>query len=79
MPVDGGVPQLVLASEEDERHLWPTDLSRDGRYLIFGRGQSISRTEGDLLVLPLDPPGDPVVLVATPSVNEDWGIGPTTL
>ena len=72
-PVDGGVPQLVLASEEDERQLWPTDLSRDGRYLIFGRGQSISRTEGDLLVLPLDPPGDPVVLVATPSVNEDWG------
>ncbi len=36
----------MLASEEEERHLWPTDLSRDGRYLIFGRGQSITRTDG---------------------------------
>ena len=71
-PVGGGAPQLVLEQQQDGSHLWPLDWSPDGRYLIFGRGQAVTRTAGDLLVLPVDPPGDPVVLVGTTSFNEDW-------
>ncbi len=71
-PVGGGAPQLVLEQPQDGSHLWPLDWSPDGRYLIFGRGQAVTRTAGDLLVLPVDPPGDPVVLVGTTSFNEDW-------
>ena len=62
----------MLEQQQDGSHLWPLDWSPDGRYLIFGRGQAVTRTAGDLLVLPVDPPGDPVVLVGTTSFNEAW-------
>jgi Tol biopolymer transport system component len=51
-PADGGgIDRLLLDSKDDD--IWPMDVSRDGRFLIYGKGTVSVRTRADLWVLPL--------------------------
>lgn len=33
--------------------LWPTDRSRDGRFILYSRGDLLSLTRGEISVLPV--------------------------
>ena len=48
-----GGEELLLASDRPDRETWATDWSRDGRFVLFGRGEMVNNSEGDIWVLPL--------------------------
>jgi serine/threonine protein kinase/Tol biopolymer transport system component len=48
-----GREELVLPSDRPDREAWATDWSRDGRFLLFSRGQMANNSEADIWVLPL--------------------------
>jgi Tol biopolymer transport system component len=73
MPAGGGAPRLVLSSKSGTQSS-PLAVAPDGRYLLYSNidypdpvGENT-----DLWVLPLEPPGEPFVLLETPS-NENLG------
>ena len=66
MPAGGGAPRLVLSSEGD-RQSAPHCVSPDGRYLLYINTDDPAGVNTDLWVLPLEPPGEPFVLLDTPS------------
>jgi Tol biopolymer transport system component len=69
IPASGGPPTLVVPLDD----VTPESVSPDGRHLLF------SRLDGELWVLPLQPPGDAVPLFQTPSVIKapTYGFGPS--
>ena len=48
-----GVGAEVELLKNNQNNLYPTDVSRDGKYLLFYTGNNVSRTGNDLWVLPL--------------------------
>jgi eukaryotic-like serine/threonine-protein kinase len=48
-----GEQELFLSSDKPDREAWATDWSRDGRFLLFSRGDMANYSEGDIWVLPL--------------------------
>ena len=73
MPAGGGAPTLVRSSESlTQNSPSPLAVSPDGRYLLYSNVDNPAGVNTDLWVLPLEPPGEPFVLLETPS-NEDVG------
>ena len=70
MPAGGGGAQLVLSSESDTQTS-PHTVSPDGRYLLY-TVEYPNEADTDFWVLPLEPPGEPFVLLETP-FTENWG------
>jgi Tol biopolymer transport system component len=48
-----GGQELVLPSDRPDREAWATDWSRDGRFLLFSRGDMANRYDADIWVLAL--------------------------
>ncbi len=71
MPAGGGAARLVLSSESDTQSS-PQAVSPDGRYLLYTNVEYLSEANTDFWVLPLEPPGEPFVLLETP-FTENFG------
>ncbi len=69
IPASGGSPTLMLPSELEDQ---PQSVSPDGRYLLFNRRHSVTRSQDDLWVMPLAPQGEPAALLRTASAYETW-------
>jgi eukaryotic-like serine/threonine-protein kinase len=48
-----GGEELLLPSDRADREAWATDWSRDGRFILFSRGEMANNSEADIWVLPL--------------------------
>jgi serine/threonine protein kinase len=47
-----GTEQLLLPSDRPDREAWATDWSRDGRFVLFSRGEMFNLSDADIWVLP---------------------------
>jgi serine/threonine protein kinase len=47
-----GGQELVLPSDRPNREAWATDWSRDGRFLLFSRGEMANNSEAEIWALP---------------------------
>ena len=66
--IGGGVEHKLVEADDSVDQIWPTDWSRDGKYLVYSTGSLISGEAADIHVLPLEG-GEPFPLIAT-SENE---------
>jgi Tol biopolymer transport system component len=48
-----GGEELLLSSDRPDQEAWATDWSRDGRFILFSRGDMANDSEADIWVLPL--------------------------
>ena len=48
-----GGDELLLASDRSDREVWATDWSRDGRFVLYSRGDLANNSEADIWVLPM--------------------------
>jgi len=48
-----GAEKPVLRSDRADQEAWATDLSRDGRFVLFCRGDMFNTSEAEIWVLPL--------------------------
>jgi Tol biopolymer transport system component len=48
-----GTEELLLASDSPDMEFWPNDWSRDGRFVLYSRGDLGNRSQEELWVLPL--------------------------
>jgi serine/threonine protein kinase len=48
-----GSEELLLPSDRPDREAWATDWSRDGRFVLFSRGDMANALDGEIWVLPL--------------------------
>lgn len=62
-PAIGGDEAILYSSPEE---CWPTDWSRDGKYLLLSRGKYVGQDPTDIWVLPLSGDRKPYPLVKTP-------------
>jgi eukaryotic-like serine/threonine-protein kinase len=51
---------------DNQNNLYPTSVSRDGKFLLFFTGNALSSTGNDIWVLPLTGDGKPRPLIQTP-------------
>jgi hypothetical protein len=64
-PIDGSTPPRLVVSETNNQ--LPTDVSPDGRYLIFMSNPHQAVSKQDLWLLPLQESGKPHPYLATPA------------
>ncbi|MCI0658304.1 MAG: hypothetical protein L0170_14730, partial [Acidobacteria bacterium] len=69
-----GDEQLVMESKGTD--CWPLDISRDGRFLIFGKGENSVRARSDLWVLPLTGDRKPFPFLVTEFEELDAALSP---
>ena len=69
-----GVEELLLAS--DSLEVWPNDWSRDGRFILYSRGDLLGRTQEELWVLPLIGDRKPRVFLRNPPAVYDGQFSP---
>ena len=62
-PAAGGDPEILLESRDEK---WPTDVSRDGKYLLYTQGHYVGGKPSDIMLLPLDGKREPSALIKTP-------------
>jgi Tol biopolymer transport system component len=68
-----GSEKLLLDRGTD---IWPLDLSRDGRFLIYGQGIQIGRTKSQLWIYPTTGKEQPFRLFTGDSVETDGQFSP---
>jgi dipeptidyl aminopeptidase/acylaminoacyl peptidase len=72
-----GGEELLLPSEASDPHIWPTSWSRDGKFILYSRGDSYgSLTQVDIWVLPLAGDRKPRLFVKTPVAAYDGQFSP---
>ncbi|TAM80941.1 MAG: hypothetical protein EPN47_13735 [Acidobacteria bacterium] len=71
-----GSEELLLAADPSDPEVWATDWSRDGRFVIFCRGDLFSRARSDIWILPLVGDRKPRLLVRTPVAAYDGQFSP---
>ena len=71
-----GSEELLLAAAPADPEVWATDWSRDGRFVIFCRGDLYARAHSDIWVLPLVGDRKPRLLVRTPVAAYDGQFSP---
>jgi len=59
----GGGDAEVLHESHDEK--WPTDISRDGEYLLFSQGRYVGGKPSDIMLLPMSGKREPFVFLKT--------------
>jgi Tol biopolymer transport system component len=69
----GGDEEVLHTSNEET---WVTDWSRDGRYLLLGKGKYIGGNPSDIWVMPLEGERTPFPLVKTPFLETDGRFSP---
>jgi serine/threonine protein kinase len=67
-----GVGAEVELYSDGQNNLYPTDVSRDGKYLLFFTGNALSKTANDLWLLPLTGEAKPQLFLQT-SAAEFYG------
>ena len=67
--------ELLLPSDKQEVQIWPTSWSRDGRFILYGRG-ALSLTQADIWVLPLEGDRKPRLFVQAPAAAYDGQFSP---
>jgi eukaryotic-like serine/threonine-protein kinase len=70
-----GPEQLVIQPKEADAMLWPTDWSRDGKFILCVLGQVAARHRGEIWVLPLSD-RKPRVFVRAPGAAYDAQFSP---
>ncbi|HXX22890.1 MAG TPA: protein kinase [Terriglobia bacterium] len=61
-----GTEELLLASDSPDTQVWPNNWSRDGRFVLYSRGDLDSRSREELWVLPLIGDRKPRLLLRNP-------------
>ena len=70
-----GQEQLLAQPKEPDTVLWPTDWSRDGKFLLCVQGEIIARNQGEIWVLPLSD-RKPRVFIHAPGAAYDAQFSP---
>jgi Tol biopolymer transport system component len=70
-PIDGSTPPKLLVAAPNNQ--LPTDISSDGRFLLYMSNQNQIVTKQDLWILPLAEGGKPYPFLATPAI-EGYGV-----
>ncbi len=70
-PIDGSTPPKLRVAAPNVQ--LPTDISSDGRFLIYISNQNQIVTKQDLWILPLAEGGKPYPFLATPAI-ENYGV-----
>jgi eukaryotic-like serine/threonine-protein kinase len=73
-PLDGSLPPTLAVSAPNVQI--PTDISRDGRFLIYTSNQNQVVTKQDLWILPLTGDRKPYPFLATPAVENEGVFSP---
>ena len=71
-----GGEELLAQPNETSMTLWPTDWSRDGRFVLCVEGEIISRTHGEIWALPTMADRKPRVLIRAPGAAYDGQFSP---
>jgi Tol biopolymer transport system component len=71
-----GTEELLLASDSPDMEFWPNDWSRDGRFVLYSRGDLGSRTQEELWVLPLIGDRKPRLFLRNPPAVYDGQFSP---
>jgi len=71
-----GSEELLLPSDSEDADVWATDWSRDGRFIIYSRGDLYNRTSGEIWVLPLAGDRKPSLFLQTPGAAYDAQFSP---
>jgi Tol biopolymer transport system component len=71
-----GGEQLLLPSDRPDREAWATDWSRDGRFVLFSRGDMANYTEDDIWVLPLIGERKPILFLHAAAAAFDAHFSP---
>ncbi len=72
--IGGGTEECLIPADPDGADQWPNDWSRDGKWIIFTRGDW-TLTKGDILAISTDG-GEVRELVATEDIEDDGRISP---
>ena len=56
--------------------LWPTDWSRDGRFVLAAQGEIIARARGEIWIIPMAGDGKPRIFVRAPGAAYDGQFSP---
>lgn len=70
-----GQEQLLAQPKDADAVLWPTDWSKDGRFILCVQGEIISRNRGEIWVLPLSD-RKPRVFIRAPAAAYDGQFSP---
>ncbi len=63
--------ELLVQPKDPDATLWPTDWSRDGRFILCVQGDIIARNRGEIWVLPTNADRQPRVLIHAPGAAYD--------
>lgn len=71
-----GGDSLLLPSDRPDREAWATDWSRDGRFVLFSRGDMFNNAEAEIWVLPLMGDKQPKLFVRAAAAAYDAHFSP---
>jgi hypothetical protein len=66
----------VAQPKDPDAMLWPTDWSRDGRFILCVQGEIIARNRGEIWVLPVSADRKPRVFIRAPGAAYDGQFSP---
>jgi len=71
-----GADELLLASDSADVEVWPNDWSRDGRFILYSRGDPSIRSQEELWVLSLRGERKPRLFLRNPPAVYDGQFSP---
>ena len=71
-----GDQELLARPKEPDAMLWPTDWSRDGKFILCVQGEIIARNRGEIWVLPISADRKPRVFIHAPAAAYDGQFSP---
>jgi Tol biopolymer transport system component len=71
-----GTEELLLASDSPDMEFWPNNWSRDGRFILYSRGDLGERSQEELWVLPLIGDRKPRLFLRNPPAVYDGQFSP---
>jgi eukaryotic-like serine/threonine-protein kinase len=71
-----GDQELLARPKEPDAMLWPTDWSRDGKFILCVQGEIIARNRGEIWVLPISVDRKPRVFIRAPAAAYDGQFSP---
>jgi eukaryotic-like serine/threonine-protein kinase len=71
-----GGQELLLPSDRPDREAWATDWSRDGRFLLFSRGDMANNSDANIWALPLIGEKKPILFLHTAAAAYDAQFSP---
>ena len=71
-----GAEEVLLAPDSPDTETWPNDWSRDGRFILYSRGDLATKSQEELWVLPLIGDRKPRLFLREPPVVYDGQFSP---